>query len=145
MVKTFEICAPSLNGGVSAIEDVKAFFKDKEFPLNVQLKNNCPFALIVPSLSCYLDANHSDERVARSLEELLRFVVTVEQIAFLNNVSKACVLCFADSSVIEEPEKVETPEIEESTSETEEITEEITVEEPTPHASMRKSRSKRTN
>lgn len=143
MVKTFEICAPSLNGGVSAFEDVKAFFKDKEFPLNVQLKNNCPFALIVPSLSCYLDANHSDERVARSLDELLRFVVTVEQIAFLNNVSSACVLCFADSSVIEEPEpeKVETPEIEETNSETEEIS----IEESTPHASMRKPRSKRTN
>lgn len=107
MVKTFEICAPSLNGGKSALNEIGAYFADKAFPLCIRVHNECPFPLIIPAMRCELNGvmctGSEGVLTARSLEEMLRFVTSVEQIAFLNQVSHACRMCFVEPSKIEEP------------------------------------------
>ena len=131
MVKTFNLCAPSLSEG-SAFKQINEYFSTVEFPINLTIRNLCPFALIIPCAGVELAHVSSEKSVGtfeiKCLSHLMGLVSSVEQIAELNRIKHAATLCYALPDVIEEP--AEEP-AEETEDEAEELAEEA-CEEPAP-------------
>lgn len=119
MVKTFDLCAPSLSEG-SAFKPIHDYFSTVEFPINLTIRNYCPFSLVIPAAGIELAHVTSEKAegvfVVRCLSHLMSLVSSVEQIAELNRVGHAVRICYACADEIEEPEEmpetdtVETPE-----------------------------------
>lgn len=106
MVKTFNLCAPSLSEG-SAFKPINEFFSTVDFPINLTIRNLCPFALIIPCAGVELAHVSSEKSVGtfeiKCLPHLMGLVSSVEQIAELNRIKHGATLCFAMPDVIEEP------------------------------------------
>lgn len=114
MVKTFDLCAPSLSEG-SAFKPIHDYFSTVEFPINLTIRNYCPFSLVIPAAGIELAHVTSEKAegvfVVRCLSHLMSLVSSVEQIAELNRVAHAVRICYACADEIEEPEETpETPE-----------------------------------
>lgn len=107
MVKTFNLCAPSLSQEGSAFKQIGEYFAAVEFPIRLTVRNHCPFALIIPCAGVELAHVSSEKSVGtfelKCLSHLMGLVSSIEQIAELNRVKHGATLCFALPDVIEEP------------------------------------------
>lgn len=107
MVKTFNLCAPSLSQEGSAFKPISEFFANAEFPIRLTVRNRCPFALIIPSAGIELAHVSSDESVGtfeiKCHDQLMGLVSSVEQIAELNRIVHGATICYAVADEIEEP------------------------------------------
>lgn len=108
MVKTFNLCAPSLSQEGSAFKPISEFFAKAKFPIRLTVRNRCPFALIIPAAGVELAHVSSDKSVGtfeiKCFDQLMGLVSSVEQVAELNRIKHGATMCYAVADEIEEPE-----------------------------------------